>query len=622
MTGTKEVVDLANFDFQVPGAWNKRPGTTTALFGNTLTIGSSQTITALWQITKPGILAYDLPNTLPQNRILVGHDQGVFKYFDEGLIVPGFTNAYYENLVTGLTACNWNYVNYTDQSYFASVRGQNDFPRFYKYSPNTFPNPSGDDAALFGAIVPTNTFAAGVSAGPPNNLPSGTYTYAYATRDRFDFIGPLSLNRAVISSGAGIQAIAVGGFTSGNGGYNGMSFGFKDFAVFRDHVTAFPSDQLVLIAYTTGATYVDTGVYTIEPEVVDTPTYGRFDLVYTKNPTLMEVFANRLFINDDTQLNRIEFSEVDDLQNFQPESFFLVTNANFTVTGFKQFNQSMIFWLQKGVLRLTGDNPSNFNLQKLSSEYGLISSKATVQFENKLWFLDQKGIIEFNGSSLDTVSNRVEGYFDRMNFVAAQERACAVHAQDRNEVWFCVPIDGATINNLILVYDYLVDAWTTFSGDTIKPTAINELYATYGATLAYRNFNNKHMYFGSIGASLYFFDESLKSDNGAPINTMFQTLHHNELGKSRTAQFRRFYLDSGGYAGPTLTFNAQMFPNYSQTVGYTAPIYLSTFQERIDFGIPAAALSFKISHGSTQGPLVINGYTVEYRYQRDTGTNP
>lgn len=628
VTGQKEVLDLVNYDFQIPGAWNPRPGTTTALIGNTLTIGSSQTITALWQITKAGALAYDLPEALPQNRILVGHDQGVFEYYND--IVIGFTQAQYYPLISGLTASNWNYVNYEDATYFCTpsdARSGN--TGFYKYSPNAFPGPSAwsDGAAFFGMIKPTAALSATLISGPPANFPaSSTFTYAYAMRDKLGFVGPIWGTLIVSTGVSGADTINISGFTTVSGLYDGVSFGFQDYALFRNRVAGFPSDQFVVIDYTTGAApYPDTNIlaaYSIIPEVVLTPeTNTKFSPLYTKYPSLLEVFANRMWINNTDDLNRIEFSEVQEMQNFQPESFIQVTNSNYTVTGFKQFNQSMIFFLQKGVLRLTGDNPSNFNLQKITTEYGLISSKATVEFENKLWFLDDRGIIEFNGSATATVSNRVEGYFDRMNFTAAQERACATHYQERNEVWFCIPVDGATVNNIILVYDYLVDAWTTFQGDNIKPTAINEIYLSYGATLAYRNFNNRHMFFGSIGASLFYFDKSLKADNGQGITYTFKTLYHNELGKSRTAQFRRFYLDSGGYAGPTLTYGCQMFPNYSLIPGYTTPLYLSSFQERIDFGIPAAAMSVRATLGSTQAPI-INGYTVEYRYQRDTGTNP
>jgi hypothetical protein len=203
-----------------------------------------------------------------------------------------------------------------------------------------------------------------------------------------------------------------------------------------------------------------------------------------------------------------------------------------------------------------------------------------------------------------------------MNKTKAYRRACAMHLQERNEVWFSIPIDGSDINNITLVYDYLVDGWTTFRGNKFKATALGTLYT--GSSNGYAFLSPvKNYYFGSIGASMYVFGTSFKNDDGTGITTSFTTRYHNELGKSETAQFRRLYLDYGGYSGPSLVFGLKFYANYStQTISLTRSMSITNFEDRIDFGIPAKSLSIQVAHGSTFGDLVINGYTVEFRYQR------
>lgn len=255
----------------------------------------------------------------------------------------------------------------------------------------------------------------------------------------------------------------------------------------------------------------------------------------------------------------------------------------------------------------------------MTDQYGTQSEKSVVIWEEKMWFLNNKRIIEFNGANFKTVSNRMEAYLDRINLQASFRMATAMHIQERNEVWFSIPVDGSDINNLTLVYDYLVDGWTTFKGDKFKATALAQIFTDTSLDVSKSTFStNKKYYMGSIGGSMFYFDDAFKSDDGSGITLKFTTRYHNELGKSRTAQFRRFYLDVGGYTGSTLTFGLKFMANYSTlATAYTTSMNFNQFQDRIDFGIPAKSLSVEVSHGSTQGDLQINGYTMEFRYQRD-----
>ena len=186
--------------------------------------------------------------------------------------------------------------------------------------------------------------------------------------------------------------------------------------------------------------------------------------------------------------------------------------------------------------------------------------------------------------------------------------AAGIHIQERNEVWMSIPVDGSDINNLTLVYDYLVDGWTTFKGDKFKPTALANIFTNTNTDYTTPNYlaTNNVTYMGSIGGSMYYFGSSFKSDDGSGMTLSFTTKYHNELGKSRTAQFRRFYLDIGGYTGATLSFGAQFFANYATlAASHTATININQWQERIDFGVPAKSLSAKVAHGSTTGDLTV-----------------
>ena len=57
----------------------------------------------------------------------------------------------------------------------------------------------------------------------------------------------------------------------------------------------------------------------------------------------------------------------------------------------------------------------------------------------------------FNASNISCLSNKVQGFFDRMNYNAALTEACVVHDKLRNQILVAIPIDGSTVNTGINV---------------------------------------------------------------------------------------------------------------------------------------------------------------------------
>ena len=632
VTGDKEFLDIQNFDFQVPGALSKRWGFTAAYAASAsfgINIGSSQAINSMWQVSSVDYSGVGLTIATLKTLNLFGSDSGVFSINGN---IQGSTLSVWvtPQQTTTPTQLIWDHSEFRDSTYYSN-------------GVSAWKSSAGNTVAYrFGMSTPPLISGSGgsgltVTATSAGTTLTGTFVYAYAYLDSFGFVG--RYGTPFIYSTAGVNSLTISGFTTfydvSPTLYDSTAFGATAYVIFRNRVSGFPSTELISIGtIPIGATtFVDddintTNQYSFYPPFSATSTD---DIVPDLDPpigppynspnypnrigwTISEVYQNRLWI--DSAPNVIAFSESEEMQNFLPENFRIISSNNFRFTSFKTYNQSLMILCQKGIFRLTGDTPENFNVTEMSREYGCISDKSVVVFNERMWFLDYGAIIEFNGANFTNVGNRVDSYLKRMNVNVAYRRACAMHIPDRNEIWFAIPIDGATANNCMLVYDYLVDGWTTFTGTKLIPTSLASLYAT-GSTLLTYSQTTKNYYFGSIGGSIYLWGSSFLSDNGNGMTLSFTTKYHNELGKSQTAQFRRFYLDIGGYTGATLTFGVQMYANYSTlAVSATAAINIAQWQERIDFGVPAKSLSFKVSHGSTTGTLSIGGYSVEYRFQR------
>ena len=85
-----------------------------------------------------------------------------------------------------------------------------------------------------------------------------------------------------------------------------------------------------------------------------------------------------------------------------------------------------------------------------------MSNRAIAEYDNNLVFLDEKGVVMYNGANWQIISQPVESTFRRMNLSAALEKAVAIHYNLWNQIWFGIPVDGSTVNNLTVVYDYLL----------------------------------------------------------------------------------------------------------------------------------------------------------------------
>jgi hypothetical protein len=243
-------------------------------------------------------------------------------------------------------------------------------------------------------------------------------------------------------------------------------------------------------------------------------------------------------------------------------------------------------------------------LTEVTDQYGCLSHRALVTWEDKLWFLDYKGIVEYDAASTRVVSNKVEPVFKSMNAAAAEDNAIGIHDRDNNQVIFAIPCNGATLNNCLVVYDYLSNAWTKYEGNDIS-----------SMILAKQGLANKSVMFGGYTGSIKFFGASLVSDFGNAITCMIDTRFHNN-GQTTEQMWRRFYLNVEPISGSSQAINLEFKTNYSDTVSHTAIIYQSPYQSRLDFGLSARSIQCVASHVSASLPLTVYGYTFESRFQR------
>lgn len=561
LNGPHEFRDLQNLNFLFPGALNKRPG-------STMYVGSTLTGSILGGV--------EFQRLNGNSMIVISANTNLYT-----VTPPSTINTNVTGLLNGAI---FNFVTFVDRLFCCN--GQNNFKfdgtNNYNYSlPPGFTANWGVTTAAGGSLVGTGT--------------TQVFFCAYGYVNERGYLGPVSNGFTIVVDGSTtVNSIKYYGMTQPDG------YGITALQLWR-------TSQTGVDLY--GTTQVLSG----STQATDTgfPLGGSLaipHLWFTMVPRFQAIYNNQYFMAGFSSMpSRVYWSEIGEPEAVQPTFYAeFRTNDGDRITGMKVYNGTLVVAKQRSIHRLVGDNPSNFSIQEISTEYGCLSQQSMVVFENILWMLDQKGIAEYDGANISIFSEKVEPSFLAMNVPAALDKAVGAHYKTYNEVWFSVPLNGATLNNTILVYDYLSQAWTKYSGIQ----ACN-LFVAQGTQKV------KTLFYGGYTGALFYVGASFFGDNGNPITCSAFTRWLAPSGQTTENMYRRFWLDIDPVLGITQSINFNLYTNYSTAaIQLTGSIQQSVYQTRTDFGLSARSIAAELFHTSATLPFKLNAYTFESRYQR------
>ena len=648
-----EFRDISNLNFVLTGSLSKRPGTTLypgVTFAGTSAGGVTSGVPDLRQITS----GYEYSNLSGKSFMIISQFNALYQVFNNGysplISYLGF------NPPLSQIGSIWSFVTFVDHL-FACNGSQ-----FYRISNKDIQNQITPQLNAFNYSVPSGVityfspFYPTIITGnqlicdfAPLTIPqvlaasmamglSGTYVMGYALVNDRGFIGPPSNGITFTFTPAGASTFNAAAFVFGGLQTAINNYGVTAILLLRSEIdgvvmagttmVAIPNGNgASLILYDYGATLLNTAI--VASQDIDVtlsggvtfivgytgvPSYtGTLYYDYLQNPgtplfpRYLEVYNNQMFMAGfSTMPSTFWWSEIGEPEGVQPDfSVEVRSNDGDRITGMKQYFGSLVISKRNSIHLLSGTDPTNFTLQELSDQYGCLSHRAMVAWNNTLWFLDTKGIMEYNGANIRCVSTKVEPIFNSMNIDAALDNACGIHVKQFNEVWFSIPANGSTINNMIVVYDYVADSWTHYDGIQAQC-----LFTARAGMPVSRPF------YGGYTGGLMYFDPSLNSDNDQGITCSFKSLFLSARGQSIESMYRRFFLNVNPILGFTQPINLTFQTNFGTTAVYTATMYQNPYQSRIDFGLSARTLQIDMYHYSASLPLVINGFTVESRYQR------
>lgn len=334
-----------------------------------------------------------------------------------------------------------------------------------------------------------------------------------------------------------------------------------------------------------------------------------YDFLQTYTPKYIEVNQNSMFMAGFSNAPSVVwFSDLGEPESVQVENFFEVrTNDGDRLYGQKAYNNYILLFKERSFHKVVGNSSDNYQLVQLSGDYGCLSDKSIVEYDEKLVWIDRKGVMQFDGAGWRIISGPVEDTFRRMNINSAKENACAAHWPDRNQIWFGIPLDNSTQNNTTVVWDYLIDAWTFFDG--FSPSSFALVRGTQARPVVWR---------GNYSGMIALHGSSFYGDGGLGITCLARPHWDKWQGEHSTNIWRRLFLDMATATGLTGTVTGKVFSNYDgTTVQATYAMYQNQFQTRAEMGVVGKAVTTEWAHFSASLPLLINGYSWSKRTLRN-----
>ena len=129
-------------------------------------------------------------------------------------------------------------------------------------------------------------------------------------------------------------------------------------------------------------------------------------------------------------------------------------NVEDPITAITSFRDSIIVFTQRCMFlwREGMSDPI-----KISNDIGCIAKRTVVEFEGKLLWLAHNGIYEYNGSSVKNITfAKMQPYMD--DLAGPYANGCTACVFDR-KYFIAGPFEGGTQADMMLVYDYDVEAW-------------------------------------------------------------------------------------------------------------------------------------------------------------------
>ncbi len=179
----------------------------------------------------------------------------------------------------------------------------------------------------------------------------------------------------------------------------------------------------------------------------------------------------RLYAIDGKQLYFCAINDITDWTTANDAGVISITEAKGNGTAIRSFDNHVCIFTSGSFHELYGTDVTNFQLVDVS-ENGCLSDRCLVEMRGRgLFWLDYDGVYQYTGGIPRKISDKVQSYIEDINF-EYKHLCCAGVSGEK--VYFSIPYDGNTTNNLILCYDARHRTWYPQESTIVDFTTIGD----------------------------------------------------------------------------------------------------------------------------------------------------
>lgn len=220
--------------------------------------------------------------------------------------------------------------------------------------------------------------------------------------------------------------------------------------------------------------------------LANAPTDGQYPILHKE----------KLFVAPQSHPDQVWWSESFNPETWPAENYWTFKAGDGDkIVALKRLYDELIIFKQRSIHALRGTNLDDFSGFEIIGDIGCVGPRAVGNFNNRLYFVGEKGLYEFNGVKVANISdNRIPNLWAKINKQYLYKSAVGCYGK---YVWFALPYDTSTYNNLVICYE--PDTGTFWPFDSINASCFLKLNNNNGEILYTGSSVNGHVIQQDIG---------------------------------------------------------------------------------------------------------------------------
>ena len=336
------------------------------------------------------------------------------------------------------------------------------------------------------------------------------------------------------------------------------------------------------------------------------------------NCTMVAYHKRQAFCaGNDSNPSTLYFSDVGNIENWTTAlsgNVSVENNDGSVIRAIMPGLDALYIWKDKSIWRLSGDDKDNYELERMVSGVGTLSSASVGIIGNDFVFTDGQGdtYIYDGGIKVRLVSTKIDATMDESNF----SRFAYVKSLIYNKDYYAsISSSGNSTNDIVIMFDTFNLAWTKFDGMNINSMAVCEDSA-----------GEEALCFGDYTGFSYLYPSGT-SDAGTAIDMFYITKQYRfpDITLNKTLRVQNVFVKQAG----SYSLNVELRKDFissgtTQTVSlastsssYGSAVYgvdryggQNIITGRLEWDTEGQFFQIKYSNSTVDQPIEVRGWNI------------